>query len=330
MHWFEKHSEPITDFRKQSILGVAASALFLLSPFAINNWLQGRYLLGVGSLAVVLILAANCWAVYRNRYYPNIVFLSITPIVIFFLDMALRKQGIIGLLWCYPAVLSFYFMFTQRAAWLANVLFMVVAVPEIWHVFEQSVAIRATVTLSLMGIFAAIFLHMITRLYRQLQEQAVTDPLTGLSNRLLFETTLEQAVEQYRRIGTDAVLITIDLDHFKSINDTLGHAAGDEVLRKVGKLLSDRVRRSDAVFRIGGEEFAVLLRGAGLEDGRRFAEELLITLERQSILPDRTVTMSAGVAALQSGETWREWMKSSDKSLYSAKESGRNRVAVSV
>lgn len=309
-------------------MSVAAAAVFLLTPFALNNFFQDRILLGVGSLVIVIMLAANAWSIRRGRYYPKITFLSIVLPTVFFLDMALRKQGIIGLLWCYPGVVAFYFMLPERMAWVGNAVLLAVAIPDSWFVFDSEVAPRATITLISVSIFSAIFVRVISVQHGLLQTQAVTDSLTGLSNRVLLDTSLEQAIEQNRRTGADMTLVALDLDHFKRINDTLGHDAGDSVLRKIGELFRSRVRRSDKAFRVGGEEFVVLLYGTDLESGRRFAEELRATVESVQILPDCTVTISVGVAALKPGETWREWMKRSDERLYDAKSLGRNRVVM--
>jgi diguanylate cyclase (GGDEF)-like protein len=122
-------------------------------------------------------------------------------------------------------------------------------------------------------------------------------------------------------------LAVLDLDHFKMINDQLGHGSGDEVLRGVGEFLLKHIRRrTDKVFRIGGEEFLVLLYDTDIDHGRQFAEELCSGLASFPLLPGRPVTVSIGVAALQSGEDWDDWMKRCDENLYQAKLRGRNRV----
>jgi len=121
-------------------------------------------------------------------------------------------------------------------------------------------------------------------------------------------------------------LISLDLDNFKKINDTLGHDAGDDVLRGIGKLLQKRIRRSDKVFRLGGEEFLILLYETDSAQGLLVAEELRKKIESMRLLPDRSVTTSVGVATLQPKEDWRDWMKRSDDNLYRAKKEGRNRV----
>jgi diguanylate cyclase (GGDEF)-like protein len=315
------------DFRVATNLGVAVVGLVLLTPFSINNFIQGRYLLGVGSLAIIVVLAVNAWTTSRGRHHTWLVLAGLVPVVIFFLTVAFRKQGVIGALWCYPALISFYFMLPERSAWLANAALLTVAVPEAWSVLEHPLAVRVAVTLLAVSTFSAIFVRVISVQQRNLHAHAVTDPLTGLSNRILLSSTLEQAVQQSRRTSTPMTLATLDLDHFKSINDTLGHDAGDKVLGAIGELLRTRIRRSDKVFRLGGEEFLLLLHDTDADHARQLAEDLRHTVESRALLPDRRITASLGLATLQTDEDWASWMKRADENLYRAKKAGRNRVA---
>ena len=121
-------------------------------------------------------------------------------------------------------------------------------------------------------------------------------------------------------------LIAFDLDHFKAINDELGHEVGDNVLRAVGEHLQGRFRGSDKVFRSGGEEFLVLLFNTGEAHGLEIAEQLRSEIERLSLVPGRKLTISIGVASLRLGEDRRTWMKRSDDNLLRSKSAGRNRV----
>lgn len=315
-----------SDFLRKSTMGVAVTGFLFLTPFAINNFFQGRYLLGAGSLAIVIMLLANAWSTSRGHYHSSFTLISIIPAVLIFLVIAFHKQGIIGALWCYPAVISCYFMLPEKMARLSNAIILCVTLPMAWIVLDFPLAARVAATLLAVSTFSAIFVRVITRQQQLLQAQAVTDTLTGLSNRVLLGTSLEQAIEQHHRTGAVMTVVTLDLDHFKSINDTYGHDAGDSVLQGVGELLHKRVRRSDRVFRLGGEEFLVLLYGTDLENGRLFAEELRKAIESQQLLPGQAVTASLGVATLRPGEDWNEWMKRSDENLYRAKETGRNCV----
>jgi diguanylate cyclase (GGDEF)-like protein len=155
---------------------------------------------------------------------------------------------------------------------------------------------------------------------------AATDSLTGLLNRTLLQITLEQVIQQNNRTGEPMTLVTLDIDHFKKINDALGHDAGDTVLQSIAELLQNRLRRIDKVFRLGGEEFLALLHGTDAGNGQQIAEELRKAVESLTLFPEQHITVSIGVATLQPGEEWTTWMKRSDDNLYRAKLEGRNRV----
>ena len=327
MNLHTRHLIQSFDFRRKSTLGVALVAIFLLTPFAINNFIQDRYILGAGSLAIEVILAVNAWSIIRGRYYPLLTLLGLIPGILIILVISLREQGIVGILWCYPALLSFYFMLPERMAWLANVLLAGIILPEAWKVLDEALAIRSAATLLAVSTFSAIFVRVLNEQQHKLHSQLVIDPLTGVLNRTQLDATLEQAIQQNKRAGTPMTLLTLDLDHFKTINDVLGHDAGDKVLCEVGELLRKRIRNVDKVFRLGGEEFLAFLFGTDAENGKKLAEELRSAVEAMEVLHDHPVTVSIGVATLLPGEDQTTWMKRGDKNMYRAKLEGRNQVA---
>lgn len=317
---------PAAEFQVKLALGVAISALFVLTPFSVNNFIQGRYLLGVGSLAIVGMLAVSAWGSSHGRYYLWLTYMGLVPTIILYLMVSLREQGVIGALWCFPAAVSFYFVLPERFAWIANAALIAMTLPQARDALEHSIAARVSATLLAVSVFSAIFVRAITSQQCKLEAQAVTDALTGLSNRIPLRPTLEQAFEQSRRTGASMTLVTLDLDEFKSINDAYGHYTGDAVLRGVGELLRKRIRRADKVFRLGGEEFLVLLYSTNEKSGRRVAEELRREIAALDLIPDHPISASIGVATLRADENWTEWMKRSDENLYRAKMNGRNRV----
>lgn len=321
-----KETDDIFDFRLKSTLGVLVIAIVFVAPFSISNFFAGDVLTGASSLLVVLLLAGNAWSILRGRFNPALTLFALVPSIILFLAFAVGNLGIRGTLWAYPSVLSFYFMLPERRAWLANGVLLGVVIPQAWLAFEPGLASRVTATLCVVSAFSAIFIRVITTQQEKLHMLVVTDALTGLLNRTLLNDTLDNAIQQYARSGVPMTLATLDLDHFKAINDTLGHDAGDTVLRGVGELLRKRVRRVDKLFRPGGEEFMALLYGADAASGKRVAEALRVAIAGHAFLADRTVTVSIGIATLMPGEDRRQWMKRSDDNLYRAKAAGRNQV----
>ena len=319
-------SDNLSNFRMKSTLGVAIIALFLLTPFAVNNFIQGRFLLGIGSLGVVVICAVNAWNSFRHRYYPSLILYGLVPAIIIFMVLAFLEQGAIVTYWCFPAILGIYFMLPDRLAWKANTLLLLVIYPVAWSILETQYMVRFFVSTLGVSAFSGMFVYVIAEQQKLLQKQAMTDPLTGLFNRMLLNDSLEQAIQQYQRTDIPMTLVAMDLDHFKNINDTYGHGKGDSVLQEVGRFLQERIRGTDKVFRTGGEEFLALLYDTDVESGIKVAEDIRQGFSSIEVLPDRPVTTSVGVATLQPGENWESWMNRCDQKLYQAKQEGRNRV----
>jgi diguanylate cyclase (GGDEF)-like protein/PAS domain S-box-containing protein len=165
---------------------------------------------------------------------------------------------------------------------------------------------------------------------RQLEYLVDHDFLTGLYNRRWFERELAREVERASRYKTPGAVLVIDLDHFKDINDSLGHKAGDDLLKGVAGLLKQRARRGDVLARLGGDEFALLLPQTPADHAEIVADEIVKTLSRRmaaSASQSVVVTASVGVA-ISDGLTDTELLAYADLAMYEAKEAGRNRFAV--
>jgi diguanylate cyclase (GGDEF)-like protein len=160
------------------------------------------------------------------------------------------------------------------------------------------------------------------------QEAAFTDHLTGLANRRRFERQLEREVARTERYGRPFCLLLVDIDNFKEVNDTLGHDAGDEVLRGVANVIQSGTRGIDTGARIGGDEFAVILPETSLERGLEVAERLRTAIAALDREQGARVTASLGVAELPAcAHTGDELRAAADAALYEAKRSGRDRAA---
>lgn len=168
------------------------------------------------------------------------------------------------------------------------------------------------------------------RLERNL-EAAVTDALTGLHNRRYMAGQLQSLISRANHGGEPIAVLIIDLDHFKSVNDTFGHDVGDEVLREFAVRLATNVRAVDLPCRLGGEEFVVVMPGTSLEDAQRIAERIRrdISLEPIRVLGGRetlNITVSIGAAASVAGDTPETLLKRADQGVYEAKAGGRDKV----
>ena len=200
---------------------------------------------------------------------------------------------------------------------------------SIWDV-EVSITYR-----DILGGRLFVFMRDITerkRFQEELQEIATTDDLTGLINRRHF---LELAQNEHRRairLHHDMALALVDIDHFKQINDTHGHAAGDRVLQILAKVFQKSIREIDVFARLGGDEFVLLLPGANSEQAYEVVERARLALASQDIyFGDQlvSITVSSGIASISVEEdTFELLMNRADHAMYKSKESGRNRVTI--
>ena len=164
---------------------------------------------------------------------------------------------------------------------------------------------------------------------RTLMEQAITDPLTGAFNRRHVDSCLMTAIERRNRTGEPASLLMLDVDHFKRINDAYGHPAGDEALKRLVTLIAGRARKLDVLFRVGGEEFLVLLPGTRYDGAIAVAENLRLLVAHSALIEGHRMSISIGVSELQLGQSVAGWIEDADVAVYRAKQCGRNRVRVS-
>ena len=176
-------------------------------------------------------------------------------------------------------------------------------------------------------------------IYGEILKHATLDALTGFYNRRQLEERIKQEVSSAVRQKTPLCAIMTDIDHFKQVNDTYGHAVGDEVLRTVAKTIRTQLREYDIAGRYGGEEFAILLPFTRLEEAKMVAERLRSSVEKRIVDISRinaeaetksiNVTISLGVYEFNPRDKDGDLLKKADKALYTAKETGRNRVVIS-
>ena len=158
--------------------------------------------------------------------------------------------------------------------------------------------------------------------------QATTDPLTGEWNRRRIEETARSELLRHARYGHPASAIFVDLDHFKRVNDTYGHAVGDFVLKEFCKVARHCMRSTDMLGRWGGEEFIIIMPNSGIVVARTLAERIRKTLPEHHFAPVKQVTASFGVSDCNEQDTVDTWLARADKAAYRAKALGRNRVEV--
>ncbi|TNF38778.1 MAG: GGDEF domain-containing protein [Gammaproteobacteria bacterium] len=165
--------------------------------------------------------------------------------------------------------------------------------------------------------------------YHQASLQAHVDSLTGVNNRSTFDCALKREMNLAERNKQSFSLLVIDIDYFKQVNDTYGHSAGDEVLKKVAATVQQCIRNTDLLFRYGGEEFVAILNNSDCEAALEVAQRILQSVDNVSIDymgQTLTVTVSIGLACLKPGDSGKSIFDRADKALYKAKHDGRNQV----
>ena len=286
----------------------AVVAALVVACNAASMALDGSLLLTVGGSSALI-----CWTLLRAA---REVLMSLAD-----------EFGAAAARWCAAPAALIGALFGLRA--LAGLIFGMQSVGSIDAPGAGNVAMAfASLVLGMLA-NTALLTMVVLRLVRRLQHQSDHDALTGLLGRRPMERLLEAEARRQRRFGSGYAMLSLDIDHFKAINDNHGHAAGDAVLVRVAQALRAHVREVDRVARMGGEEFCVLLPGAGDAGARRSAERLLAAV-RELQHPEcgnRHVTVSIGLVVVAGGaEPLLSLTRRLDRALYAAKARGRDRI----
>jgi diguanylate cyclase (GGDEF)-like protein len=168
--------------------------------------------------------------------------------------------------------------------------------------------------------------------FRKATLAAHRDSLTGVNNRSTFDASLEREICLSQRQGSDCSLLFIDIDFFKKVNDTYGHSAGDEVLKKVAETIKENTRNTDLLFRYGGEEFVAILNNSDCEAAYVIADRILESVREATVRyqnQDLSVSVSIGLACLSDADSAHSLLDRADSALYEAKDEGRDQIVVS-
>lgn len=301
-----------------ALLNIASSAVWICA-WLVNR--RGRRALAIGLMTgeiVVHSLAAARlvgWEAGFQYYLMGAV--GVVPYTLF--NTRLGSRGIVILTLVLWVLFSLLYALTRESQ------------PTLRH--PEALAwlyyLNVFITFLGLGLSSYSFRQVSIRYEAQLRQLASTDELTGLPNRRAIWELLEREAALARRGGSPASLILADIDRFKEVNDSHGHACGDRVLRDAGRVLGARLRRSDVLARWGGEELLVLLPGASLEDALRLAEEirsLASATAFECVGRPVSITLTLGVARHRPGESMEETLRRADEALYRGKAQGRDCV----
>ena len=318
-------------FRRNSQLGIlvvlGVTTTSTLAMFAAYRALHGQWSAAIIDFAIVMLIGVPVIHAVRsgNTAGPG-AFLCATNSLS--CAIACYVIGPVSLPWVYLVLMTNFLIAGPRQALACNLL-LTVALMLMPRMLELPIErMSAAAVAMLVTLFAWLSALRVSTDHQELEVLASLDALTGLPNRRMMEQALEHAVDRHREGDRSHGLLIVDIDHFKEVNDTFGHAAGDAAIADLAAILKFEMRKHDRVFRFGGEEFVVLLDVDNHNDLWAASERLRQAVRNGLRGPGGRITISLGGAMAGEEERWQEWFSLADGALYRAKNNGRDSTVV--
>ena len=312
------------DHRLLAMTLIVALGALVFIPLALYRLWIGDFFSAGANVAVLLvysIILLFAWTTGRTLVASQL-FAVAAALLCSVMVIGIQQN----LHWIHPSILTIFFMAGWRLALSLSVgliaLIAIAGPPFQSQADLVSFLGAATVTV----VFAMIFVVQ-TRMQRdRLTEQVEHCSLTGALTHRVLRRDLELVVSSPQIPGSETVLAVFDLDDFKQVNDSQGHGVGDKVLISLARLVKDHGRRADRFYRMGGEEFVLILTDTGRQGAERALSKLHAVLRDQLRTPRGPVTVSIGAAVYIAGESASEWLARADQAMYTAKSSGKNQL----
>ena len=316
------------DLRPALITFFGVFAVVGILPFAVWRFSQGQVLAGFLDLAIVAGLVGTVWVTKRYQKIEEVSRFIVVLATVGCIVMA-PVNGRVIIYWAAPVLISNLLLAGRSFGLVANLCLIVglLVTPGL----HDSTAERTTfaITASLASIYAYVFAVMTSRQRDALESLATFDFLTGAGNRRMMEVELAEKFDHAVKHLLQYAVVVLDLDHFKAVNDTHGHEAGDDVLKQFVTLIHEVMRGDDRLYRMGGEEFVIFLPHTGHAGLAAFLDRLQDYLRSRLAGPGGPVTVSMGAAVVEFGDDcWSDWLARADEALYRAKEEGRDRFCI--
>lgn len=315
---------------------IFASTGLTLGVFCALQFMAGNYLFASFELVATATLLWGAWRIVRVRNLLPWIYLYLVPTFSFLLYIiVIPNASKTAFVWVYSIpVLSYLLLGLKRGSLLAlpfilGACLLYLYTYPIQHDAESLIDLGNAVFCGLM-ILVFVYLYEARRAtaYQKLQHMARTDALTGVANRGSFQQSLEQSIREAQRSQSKLVLVVLDVDYFKAVNDQYGHDAGDQALRHICNSLGQRLRATDTLGRLGGEEFGLLLRNTDGPGAESLVEGLRARLCSQPMrYGDQDIALSATFGLAEwpvDGRTAEQLYRCADQRLYRGKEQGRN------
>jgi diguanylate cyclase len=309
------------------VVGFAVVAAMGIAPFAVYRLVQEQYIVAGVDLLVLACLGIGArHAVRTGKTAGASLFLAATCSA-GCVGVA-HMVGPVGLSWIYPVLIANFLLATRRQAVVLGTAAIVAVMGAEATVPTATDKLMFAIPAAVASLCAYMFAWRADHQRTRLEAMASLDPLTGAHNRRGLQNELGIAMAASMRDGTALGLLVFDIDHFKSINDAHGHEAGDGVLVQIAGVVDDITRKGDRFFRLGGEEFALLVPGADPDALLAIAEKLRTRVENDVECRGMRVTISVGATPYLAGESGSDWLARADGAMYGAKRRGRNRTVV--
>lgn len=309
------------------LLLLGAVAVLGVLPFGIVRYFEGN----LAAALIDMTLSVGITALVAYACFSKQFRLASTLLAIFIntgVVLVVKANGLDSFLWVYPVFASTFILVKPAEALCLNILAAaaVLALSDILT-FVSLEAYIVTILMLSLSIF--VYASHSLKQSKLLESLNITDALTGAFNRRAMSKDIEAALYECERGGGDQLLVVIDLDYFKKVNDHYGHTVGDKVLKDFVNIITANIRQYDRLYRYGGEEFVLLVPNVG-EQRYEFISNLRAVIKKQFKTPDgKALTVSLGAALWLPGTTADSWLKRADEALYLAKKQGRDQVVFS-
>ncbi|MEX1197181.1 MAG: GGDEF domain-containing protein [Pseudohongiellaceae bacterium] len=302
---------------------VCISGLIVAIPFSLWHLTQGIPQILIMLLPAIAIQATALYLLVRDGFNPMAA-LMVAVIQIAGSVFYVHLAGSASSYWLFTSSVANFFLVSWFRALVLNLL---CGIAVSWLMRENpDFVVRFGINYLMVNLFLFAYTYQLEKKTGEVSHLLYRDPLTMTGNRLALDAALAHAKEHRDRYGTPFTLLMLDLDHFKRINDAFGHTTGDRLLVMFARTVEQRLRATDGLYRFGGEEFMVIAENTALEQAAVLADDIRRLVSETAFPPTEGITLSIGLAELQSDESTDSWLNRTDQALYKAKDAGRNRI----
>ena len=323
-----KKNQSLDSYFAQISLAIAFVVLF---SFGIYRFMTGSYLISgidLGLSFTVVLMFIQYWKHGHSEKLNTVFVIGITIGI----SALMITRPLLMLYWEYSMIAVTFFLVRLRVALVINVLSIIVTLGILAIVMPISDRfVSITVTLVLVCVFGYAFSARSDYHENMLKKLATLDGLTGVGNRRLMDEKIEHVITEHHNTQKPYAMIMLDLDHFKKVNDTYGHALGDKALIDFSAIVTAQLGDTDNFYRFGGEEFVIITEDKSIGKVALFAEKIRQEIEKNlRVNNEKTVTVSIGVSEFIQEDCVKSWLNRADEALYKAKHTTRNVVVLAI